>query len=53
MLKGIYADCSHAVGDDDGGQAAATIEGFVADAGHAVWDCDRGQAAATIVFVYN
>ena len=42
--EGIAADAFHAVGDGDGGQAAATFEGTVADAGHAVGDGDGDQA---------
>ena len=41
-------DACHAVGDGDGGQAAATTKGIVADAGHAVGDGDGCQAAAII-----
>ena len=45
IVEGIVANGGDAVGDGDGGQAAAAIEGIDADGGDAVGDGDGGQAA--------
>ncbi len=47
---GSSFDARHALGDNDGGQAAAAIEGTHADDGQATSDSDGGQAGAAIVF---
>ena len=49
--ESILADARHAVGDGNGGQAAASIESIIADACHAVGDGDGGQAAAFIEYI--
>ena len=43
--ESIIADACHAVGDGNGGQAAASRESIIADACHAVGDGDGGQTA--------
>ena len=46
ISEGIITDACHALGDGDGGQAAAKHESSSTDVPHAVWDGDGGQTAA-------
>ena len=46
VIKSVFTDGGHAVGDDSAGQAAAGIECKIADRSHAVGKGDIGQAEA-------
>ena len=48
MIESVVSYARHAVGNRDGGQAAATGESTAFYARHAVWNRDGGQAGATI-----